>query len=173
MELRGVGVLTVKEKRERRGRNPSSGQALIIEPHRVVRFRASCCSRGLTRPAGVRNVPKSDPRQLAFQIDGDQETTANIETSPMLSRLPRLARGRKKHEERAIYEQATEPRGTTKPAQKKPARKKLATKPAKPIKVRRGTALAEVVAQLVLSAEKLSQAADRLAEAADATDGGE
>jgi hypothetical protein len=60
---------------------------------------------------------------------------------------------------------ATKPRGTTKPAQKKPARKRLATKPAKPNKVRGGAGLAEVVAQLALSAEKLSQAADRLAEA--------
>ena len=49
--------------------------------------------------------------------------------------------------------QATEPRGTTKPAQKKPARKQLATKPATPIKVRGGAGLAEGVAQLALSAE--------------------
>ena len=41
MELRGVGVLTVKEKRERQGRNPRTGEALVIDPHRVVRFRAS------------------------------------------------------------------------------------------------------------------------------------
>jgi Bacterial DNA-binding protein len=41
VELRGVGVLTVKQKGDRQGRNPRTGAALIIEPHRVVRFRAS------------------------------------------------------------------------------------------------------------------------------------
>jgi integration host factor subunit beta len=35
VELRGVGVLTVKGKRARQGRNPRTGEALIIDPHRV------------------------------------------------------------------------------------------------------------------------------------------
>ncbi len=60
---------------------------------------------------------------------------------------------------------ASKPGGTTKPAQKRPAQKKLATKPAQPKKAQGGAGLAEVVAQLALSAEKLAQAADRLAEA--------
>jgi len=33
VELGGVGVLTVKEKRERQGRNPRTGEALVIDPH--------------------------------------------------------------------------------------------------------------------------------------------
>jgi nucleoid DNA-binding protein len=42
VELRGVGVLTPsKEKCERQGRNGRSGEALVIDPHRVVRFPAS------------------------------------------------------------------------------------------------------------------------------------
>ena len=41
VELRGVGVLTVKEKREWQGRIPRTGEALVIEPYRVVHFRAS------------------------------------------------------------------------------------------------------------------------------------
>jgi integration host factor subunit beta len=105
VELRGVGVLTVNEKRERRGRNPSTGEALIIDAHRVVRFRVSeLLLARLNQTSRRPERPKSDPRQLAFQIDGDQETTANIETSPMLSRVPRLSRGRKKQEEGAINE---------------------------------------------------------------------
>jgi len=55
--------------------------------------------------------------------------------------------------------------GAKKPAQKRAAPKMLATKPAKPKKAQDGAGLAEVVAQLALSAETLAQAADRLAEA--------
>jgi nucleoid DNA-binding protein len=66
VELRGVGVLTVKEKRERRGRNPSTGEALIIDPHRVVRFRVSeLLLARLNQTSRRPERPKSDPRQLA------------------------------------------------------------------------------------------------------------
>src|SRR5690242_11364397 len=41
VELRGVGVLSVKQKDGRQGHNPRTGEALVIDPHRVVRFRAS------------------------------------------------------------------------------------------------------------------------------------
>ncbi len=51
--------------------------------------------------------------------------------------------------------------GAKKPAQKRAAPKMLATKPAKPKKAQDGAGLAEVV----VSAETLAQAADRLAEA--------
>jgi integration host factor subunit beta len=68
VELRGVGVLTVKEKRERQGRNPRTGEALIIDPHRVVRFRASdLLLARLNRPSSRQSErPKSDPRQSGF-----------------------------------------------------------------------------------------------------------
>ncbi len=100
VELRGVGVLTVKEKRERRGRNPSTGEALIIDPHRVVRFRVSeLLLARLNQPRRRPERPKSDPRQLAFRIDGDQEKPANIQTGPT---LPRWARGRTRGREGAI-----------------------------------------------------------------------
>jgi len=55
--------------------------------------------------------------------------------------------------------------GAAKPAQRRPAQKKLATTPARPQNAQRAAGLAEVVAQLAVSAEKLAQAADRLAEA--------
>ena len=69
----------------------------------MVRFRASelLLSR-LNRPISRRpEHPKSDPRQLAFPINDDQEKLGNMEIGPM---LPRLARGRIREREGAIYE---------------------------------------------------------------------
>jgi integration host factor subunit alpha len=40
----GFGKFCVKEKHGRRGRNPSTGEDMILEPRRVVTFR---CSRQL------------------------------------------------------------------------------------------------------------------------------
>jgi integration host factor subunit alpha len=40
----GFGKFCVKEKHERRGRNPATGENMILEPRRVVTFR---CSRQL------------------------------------------------------------------------------------------------------------------------------
>jgi hypothetical protein len=60
---------------------------------------------------------------------------------------------------------ANKPAGAAKPAQQRPAQKKLATKPTRPKDTQRAAGLAEVVAQLALSAEKLALAADRLADA--------
>ena len=40
----GFGKFCVKEKHERRGRNPSTGEDMILEPRRVVTFT---CSRKL------------------------------------------------------------------------------------------------------------------------------
>jgi integration host factor subunit alpha len=39
--ISGFGKFCVKEKRERRGRNPATGQDLIIPPRRVVTFKSS------------------------------------------------------------------------------------------------------------------------------------
>jgi hypothetical protein len=58
---------------------------------------------------------------------------------------------------------ASRPGGATKSLQR-PAQRKLTTKSAKPKKAQDGAGLAEAVAQLALSAEKLAQAADRLAD---------
>ena len=101
MELRGVGILTIKEKRGRQGRNPRTGEALVIDPHRVVRFRASELLLARLNPPTSRPPErrKSDPRQLAFPIDGHQAESAD---SPA---LPRLARGRTTRRQGMIYEQ--------------------------------------------------------------------
>ncbi len=37
----GFGKFCVKEKRERRGRNPATGEDMMLEPRRVVTFRCS------------------------------------------------------------------------------------------------------------------------------------
>ena len=37
----GFGKFCVKEKRERKGRNPATGEDLILEPRKVVTFRCS------------------------------------------------------------------------------------------------------------------------------------
>ena len=42
--ISGFGKFCIKEKRERRGRNPATGESIMLEPRRVVTFR---CSRQL------------------------------------------------------------------------------------------------------------------------------
>ena len=39
--ISGFGKFCVKEKRERRGRNPATGEDMILEPRRVVTFKWS------------------------------------------------------------------------------------------------------------------------------------
>ena len=39
--ISGFGKFCVKEKRERRGRNPATGQDMMLGPKRVVTFRCS------------------------------------------------------------------------------------------------------------------------------------
>ena len=42
--ISGFGKFCVKEKKERKGRNPSTGKDMILEPRKVVTFQ---CSRNL------------------------------------------------------------------------------------------------------------------------------
>jgi integration host factor subunit alpha len=42
--ISGFGKFCVKEKGERRGRNPSTGEDMMMKPRKVVTFR---CSRSL------------------------------------------------------------------------------------------------------------------------------
>jgi integration host factor subunit alpha len=39
--ISGFGKFCVKDKRERRGRNPATGEDVMVAPRRVVRFRYS------------------------------------------------------------------------------------------------------------------------------------
>jgi integration host factor subunit alpha len=41
VKLSGFGVFQVREKRERLGRNPKTGEPATIDPRRVIGFRAS------------------------------------------------------------------------------------------------------------------------------------
>ncbi len=40
VKVKGLGTLTVKEKAERKGRNPKTGEELIIPAKRAVGFKA-------------------------------------------------------------------------------------------------------------------------------------
>ena len=39
--ISGFGKFCVKEKKERKGRNPATGEPMMLEPRKVVRFRCS------------------------------------------------------------------------------------------------------------------------------------
>jgi integration host factor subunit alpha len=39
--ISGFGKFSVKQKQERRGRNPATGQDMMLEPRRVVTFKCS------------------------------------------------------------------------------------------------------------------------------------
>ena len=39
--ISGFGKFCVKEKKERKGRNPSTGKDMILEPRKVLTFRSS------------------------------------------------------------------------------------------------------------------------------------
>ena len=39
--ISGFGKFCVKEKRERKGRNPATGDGMMLEPRRVVTFKCS------------------------------------------------------------------------------------------------------------------------------------
>jgi integration host factor subunit alpha len=42
--ISGFGKFCINEKQERRGRNPATGESMMLKPRRVVRFK---CSRKL------------------------------------------------------------------------------------------------------------------------------
>ena len=47
--ISGFGKFQVKEKQERRGRNPATGEDLILAPRRVVKFKCSGRLRDLIK----------------------------------------------------------------------------------------------------------------------------
>ncbi|MDD5101307.1 MAG: integration host factor subunit alpha [Syntrophales bacterium] len=48
--ISGFGKWTVKRKRERKGRNPKTGEALMIDARRVVTFKPSSVLRNVVSP---------------------------------------------------------------------------------------------------------------------------
>jgi len=45
--ISNFGKFCVKEKRERKGRNPATGQDMILKPRRVVTFKCSATLRNM------------------------------------------------------------------------------------------------------------------------------
>jgi integration host factor subunit alpha len=41
LSISGFGKFCVKEKKKRRGRNPATGKAMMLRPHKVVTFHCS------------------------------------------------------------------------------------------------------------------------------------
>ncbi len=41
VQITGFGTFVIRQKRERRGRNPQTGEEMVIRPRRSVVFRAS------------------------------------------------------------------------------------------------------------------------------------
>ena len=39
--ISGFGKFCVKEKKERKGRNPATGESMMLEPRKIVKFRCS------------------------------------------------------------------------------------------------------------------------------------
>jgi integration host factor subunit alpha len=39
--ISGFGKFSVKEKKERRGRNPTTGESMMLSPRKVVTFKCS------------------------------------------------------------------------------------------------------------------------------------
>ena len=48
----GFGKFSVKGKHERRGRNPQTGEALTLDPRKVVTFRCSPVLKGKIKSGG-------------------------------------------------------------------------------------------------------------------------
>jgi hypothetical protein len=96
----GCGALSIRDKRERQGRNPQTGEALIIDARRVVRFRASelLLARLNRRTKQRHERAKSDSRQLAFPIDNQQEEQGDME--PVIAAAPLQVGGRKTRRKR-------------------------------------------------------------------------
>ena len=44
--ISGFGKFCVKEKKERKGRNPATGESLLLKPRKVVTFKSSGKLRG-------------------------------------------------------------------------------------------------------------------------------
>jgi hypothetical protein len=88
---------------------------LVIDPHCVVRFRASeLLLARLNRPNSLcLERPKSDPRQLAFPIDGRRAKPGDTHTrhAPSL-----FVRKRTTGRKATIYEKASKPTSAKKPA---------------------------------------------------------
>ena len=65
VKLAGFGTFTVRKKSQRLGRNPRTGVDVIIEPRRVVVFKASPIVKAQM------NAKQPDSRSLSAQVHPD------------------------------------------------------------------------------------------------------
>lgn len=61
VEIRGLGVLSVRDRRSREGRNPRTGQAVTVTEKRAVAFKPSKVMHARLNPSESSNVPKLKP----------------------------------------------------------------------------------------------------------------
>jgi len=54
--ISGFGKFQVKSKKERRGRNPATGEDLMLEPRKVVTFKCSGILRDMINDLGGENL---------------------------------------------------------------------------------------------------------------------
>jgi integration host factor subunit alpha len=55
--ISGFGRFYINKKRERRGRNPKTGEDLMLEPRRVVKFRATEALRDKLNGRAEKDIP--------------------------------------------------------------------------------------------------------------------
>ena len=85
VQITGFGTFVIRQKRERRGRNPQTGEEMVIKPRRSVVFRPSKlfgAARRIGQPRGPHG-PKQIPNKLFFKIGEVCEIT---DTQPYVLR---------------------------------------------------------------------------------------
>ena len=85
VQITGFGTFVVRQKRERRGRNPQTGEEMVIKPRRSVVFRPSKLFGPARRRLATRGPPmdRKIPNKLFFKIGEVCEIT---DTQPYVLR---------------------------------------------------------------------------------------
>ena len=86
VQITGFGTFVVRQKRERRGRNPQTGEEMVIKPRRSVVFRPSKlfgAGPPSSRPAADAMDERKIPNKLFFKIGEVCEIT---DTQPYVLR---------------------------------------------------------------------------------------
>jgi integration host factor alpha subunit len=83
VQITGFGTFVIRQKRERRGRNPQTGEEMVIRPRRSVVFRPSKLFGARRIAAPSRMDPKKIPNKLFFKIGEVCEIT---DTQPYVLR---------------------------------------------------------------------------------------
>lgn len=78
LQIAGFGTFEVKHKKDRRGRNPHTGEAIIIQARRILSFKASIMLRqqlnrhdnqhsDASAPAEGKANPKNQPHHQGYE----------------------------------------------------------------------------------------------------------